>query len=70
MPPLEARIARSTPMTYTLTDDHRQLQDLIRRVARDKVAPRANEIDRTAEYPSDMYALMKELGLFHTALPG
>ena len=36
----------------------------MRRVARDKVAPRADAIDRTAEYPSDMYALMKELGLF------
>ena len=56
-------------MNYTLTDDHRQIQDLIRRVARDKVAPRANEIDRTAEYPSDMYALMKELGLFTLPFP-
>ena len=56
-------------MTYTLTDDHRQIQDLIRRVARDKVAPRANEIDRTAEYPADMYALLKELGLFTLPFP-
>ena len=56
-------------MNYTLTDDHRQIRDLIRRVARDKVAPRANEIDRTAEYPSDMYALMKELGLFTLPFP-
>ncbi|HUP94716.1 MAG TPA: acyl-CoA dehydrogenase family protein [Burkholderiales bacterium] len=56
-------------MNYTLTDDHRQIQDLIRRVARDKVAPRANEIDRAAEYPSDMYALMKELGLFTLPFP-
>ncbi|MGZ8212866.1 MAG: acyl-CoA dehydrogenase family protein [Burkholderiales bacterium] len=56
-------------MSYTLTDDQRQVQDLIRRVARDKVAPRAAEIDRTAEYPSDMYALLKELGLFTLPFP-
>jgi acyl-CoA dehydrogenase len=56
-------------MNYTLTDGHRQIQDLIRRVARSKVAPRANEIDRTAEYPSDMFALLKELGLFTLPFP-
>ncbi|MDB5922675.1 MAG: acyl-CoA dehydrogenase [Betaproteobacteria bacterium] len=56
-------------MNYTLTDDHRQIQDLIRRVAKDKVAPRASEIDRTAEYPCDMYALLKELGLFTLPFP-
>jgi alkylation response protein AidB-like acyl-CoA dehydrogenase len=56
-------------MNYTLTDDHRQIQDLIRRVAKDKVAPRADEIDHTAEYPSDMYALLKELGLFTLPFP-
>jgi len=56
-------------MSYTLTDDHRQIQDLVRRVARDKVAPRANDIDRTAEYPSDMYALLKDLGLFTLPFP-
>lgn len=70
VPPRElARFAGSIQMNYTLTDDQRQVQDLIRRVARDKVAVRANEIDRTAEYPSDMYALLKELGLFTLPFP-
>ena len=56
-------------MSYTLSDDHRQIQDLIRRVAKEKVAARADEIDRTAEYPEDMYALLKELGLFTLPFP-
>lgn len=56
-------------MTYTLNEDHRQIQDLIRRVAREKVAARADEIDRTAEYPHDMFALLKELGLFTLPFP-
>ncbi len=56
-------------MTYALNDDHRQIQDLIRRVARERVAGRADEIDRTAEYPHDMFALLKELGLFTLPFP-
>jgi alkylation response protein AidB-like acyl-CoA dehydrogenase len=56
-------------MTYSLTDDHRQVQDLVRRVAREKVAPRAADIDRSAEYPEDMYALLRELGLFTVPFP-
>lgn len=56
-------------MNYTLTDDQKQIQDLIRRVAKEKVAPRANEIDQTAEYPVDMYELLKELGLFTLPFP-
>ena len=56
-------------MTYTLTDEQRAIQDLVRRVAIEKVAPRADEIDRNAEYPHDMFELLKELGLFALPFP-
>lgn len=56
-------------MTYELQEDQRQVQDLLRRVARERVAPRAQEIDRTAEYPHDMFALLKDLGLFTLPFP-
>jgi alkylation response protein AidB-like acyl-CoA dehydrogenase len=56
-------------MTYALTDDQRAIQDLIRRVAAERVAPRAAEIDRSAEYPQDMFDLLKELGLFALPFP-
>ncbi len=56
-------------MNFELNDDHRQIQDLIRRVARERIAPRANEIDATAEYPHDMFELLKELGLFTLPFP-
>ncbi|MPZ44724.1 MAG: acyl-CoA dehydrogenase [Betaproteobacteria bacterium] len=56
-------------MNYTLTDEQRQIQDLIRRVAREKVAARASAIDRDAEYPADMFELLKELGLFTLPFP-
>src|ERR1700682_4584740 len=54
-------------VTYALSDDQLAVQDLIRKVAREKVAPRADEIDRTAEYPQDMFDMLQDLGLF--ALP-
>lgn len=56
-------------MNYTLSDDQKQIQDLIRRVAKEKVAVRANQIDQSAEYPEDMYKLLKELGLFTLPFP-
>ena len=57
------------PLTYELSDDHKSIQDLVRRVAREKVAARADEIDRTAEYPQDMFELLKGLGLFALPFP-
>ena len=45
------------------------MQDTIRRVAADKVAPRANVIDRDGVYPQDMFDLLRELGLFTLPFP-
>lgn len=55
--------------TYALDQDQRQIQDLVRRLAREKVAQRAADIDRTAEYPQDMFDLLRELGLFTIPFP-
>jgi hypothetical protein len=52
---------------YSLTEDQLAVQDLVRRVAREQVAPRADAIDKDAAYPQDMFDLLKDLGLF--ALP-
>ncbi|MBE7638609.1 acyl-CoA dehydrogenase [Sneathiella sp. P13V-1] len=56
-------------MDFELTEDQRAIRDLVRRIANEKVAPRANEIDKTAEYPQDMFDLLKELGLFTLPFP-
>lgn len=56
-------------MSGWLNEDQLQVQDLVRRVARERVAPRAQEIDLTAEYPHDMFELIKELGLFTLPFP-
>lgn len=56
-------------LALELNEDQLQIQDLVRRVAREKVASRAQEIDLTAEYPHDMYELIRELGLFTLPFP-
>ena len=56
-------------MSYALTEEQLEIQALVRRVARERVAQRADEIDRTADYPQDMYDLLRELGLFTVPFP-
>jgi hypothetical protein len=56
-------------VSFELNGDQRAVQDLVRRVARERVAPRADEIDRTADYPQDMFDLLRELGLFTLPFP-
>ena len=46
--------------TFALSEEHEALRDAVRALADDKIAPRAAEIDRTAEFPWDVYeALVK-----------
>jgi alkylation response protein AidB-like acyl-CoA dehydrogenase len=54
---------------HPFSEEIEQVRDLVRRVARDRVAARAAEIDRRGEYPQDMFDLLKELGLFSLPFP-
>jgi len=45
------------------------MQALVRRIARERVAQCANEIDRSADYPQDMFELLREIGLFTLPFP-
>ena len=56
-------------MLFSLSDEQRLVQDTIRRVAADKVAPRAAAIDADAVYPQDMFDLLRDLGLFTLPFP-
>jgi alkylation response protein AidB-like acyl-CoA dehydrogenase len=47
-----------------LSDEQREIRDLVRTLARERIAPRAAEIDKTAEFPWDMVELMREHELF------
>ena len=54
---------------FGLGEEQRLLRDTVRAFARDKVAPRAAEIDREAAYPHDMFAALRDLGLFALPFP-
>jgi alkylation response protein AidB-like acyl-CoA dehydrogenase len=43
-----------------LTDEQREIRELIRTLARERIAPRAAEIDESAEFPWDMVELFRE----------
>jgi alkylation response protein AidB-like acyl-CoA dehydrogenase len=59
---------------YTIPQDYLDFRDTIRQIARDRIAPRAAEIDEKAEYPHDLRKLLAEhdvLGLpFETEYGG
>jgi alkylation response protein AidB-like acyl-CoA dehydrogenase len=54
---------------FELTEEERMLQDMVRRLAREKVAPGAEERDKKGEYPYDMLELMRENGLMGIDFP-
>ena len=56
-------------MTFELSDDLLGLQASVRRLAKDKVRPRAREIDQTQEYPSDLFEVFRDAGLLGLCIP-
>jgi alkylation response protein AidB-like acyl-CoA dehydrogenase len=45
---------------YTVPQEHLDFRDTIRRIARERIAPRAAEIDEHAEYPHDLRKLLAD----------
>src|SRR3954454_2681232 len=58
-------MATSTPpdTSYALSDDHVAFRDTIRQIVRERVEPRAAQIDAKAEYPWDLRRLFAEQDL-------
>ena len=44
---------------FTLSEEHRALQEAVRDLVRDKIAPRAAEIDEAGEFPWDVYEALR-----------
>ena len=47
-----------------LSDEQREVRDLVRTLARERIAPRAAEIDATHEFPWDVVELYRDQGIF------
>jgi alkylation response protein AidB-like acyl-CoA dehydrogenase len=54
---------------FELTDTQKQIQETARRLAAEKIAPRAAEIDRTEQYPWDNVADLTEAGFMGMTVP-
>ncbi|MCU1426982.1 MAG: acyl-CoA dehydrogenase domain protein [Actinomycetia bacterium] len=56
-------------MDFELSAELAELQATVRKLAQEKVAPRAREIDETGEYPQDLFELFRDTGLLGLVLP-
>jgi alkylation response protein AidB-like acyl-CoA dehydrogenase len=54
---------------FDLTPELEELRQSVRRLARDKVKPRAREIDKSGEYPSDLFEAFRDAGLLGLCIP-
>ena len=56
-------------MNFELSDELSELQASVRKLAKEKVAPRARDIDRTGEYPEDLFEAFRDAGLLGLCIP-
>ena len=56
-------------MDFALTQEQRQIRDMVAEFVDDEVVPRAAEIDATDEFPQDLVDEMAELGLMGMPIP-
>ena len=56
-------------MDFQLTEEQRLIQETARRIARERIAPRAAELDEKGEYPHDIFAAFRDVGLLGLTIP-
>ncbi|MBI1908986.1 MAG: acyl-CoA dehydrogenase [Deltaproteobacteria bacterium] len=56
-------------MNFSLTEDQKAIREMVRNFAQKEVAPRAAELDRKSEFPSENLKKMAELGLMGMMIP-
>lgn len=56
-------------MNFDLEPEHELLRDTVRRFAREKVAPVAEELDREKRFPYELVAELADLGLMGMTIP-
>ena len=54
---------------FDLSEEHRELREVVRGLAEDKIAPRAAEIDETGEFPFDVYDALVSSGFHALHIP-
>ena len=56
-------------MDFELTEELQALQQSVRRLAQEKIKPRAREIDTTSDYPQDIFDEFKKADLLGLCIP-
>ncbi|MGC8480000.1 MAG: acyl-CoA dehydrogenase family protein [Acidimicrobiales bacterium] len=56
-------------MDFALSEELEALQETMRKITATHVAPRAREIDVTGEYPSDIFAVLRDAGMLGLCIP-
>jgi butyryl-CoA dehydrogenase len=56
-------------MDFELTEEHRMIARMVREFAEKEIAPRAEEIDATDQFPDDLFRRMGELGILGIPFP-
>ncbi len=56
-------------MEFELTEEHRMVQEMVRRFAENEIAPIADAIDREERFPRETLGRMSELGLMSMLVP-
>ena len=64
-----ATMSQNAGVCFNLSDDHKMVRDMVRKLASEEIAPRAAEYDRTREFPWDNIRKMAELGLMGVMVP-
>src|SRR5438874_11987223 len=55
--------------TFHLTDDERQTRELVRAIARERIAPRAAAVDEAELYPTESFEHLGRAGLIGLYVP-
>ncbi|GIV78074.1 MAG: acyl-CoA dehydrogenase [Litorilinea sp.] len=66
---LHDTMAESTGLQLELSEEMRMLQELARDFARKEILPRADEYDRSGEWPWDIFHKAREVGLVNMNIP-
>ncbi len=56
-------------MDFDLTKEQKMIKDMVRKFAENEVAPKAEYVDKTGEFPIDTFKKMGELGLLGIPFP-
>jgi alkylation response protein AidB-like acyl-CoA dehydrogenase len=54
---------------WYLTDEQRAVRDLVREIARERIAPLAAQVDETEEYPAEQLKLLAQQGVMGLFIP-